>query len=165
MRNPLPEVLEASRVIDGPMASDRSWGAYGMFRLYRERGSKTEVRIVASGGDPDDPMSEGWEHVSISTATRCPTWEEMCRVKDLFWGDDEAVLQFHPPKSEYVNNHPYCLHLWKPPYPVVMPPSLLVGIKSAGVLTAGAAALLNARLRRQATYPQPTRAHSSPTDQ
>ena len=26
---------------------------------------------------------------------------------------DECVVQFHPPKSEYVNLHPYCLHLWK----------------------------------------------------
>lgn len=22
-------------------------------------------------------------------------------------------LQFHPPKSEYVNLHPFCLHMWK----------------------------------------------------
>lgn len=21
--------------------------------------------------------------------------------------------QFHPPESEYVNNHPSCLHLWR----------------------------------------------------
>lgn len=25
-----------------------------------------------------------YEHVSVSTGIRCPTWEEMCRVKDLF---------------------------------------------------------------------------------
>lgn len=30
------------------------------------------------------------------------------------YGEDERVMQFHPPKSEYINNHPYCLHLWKP---------------------------------------------------
>ena len=46
-------------------------------------------------------------------ANRCPTWDEMCLVKDIFWQDDECVIQFHPPKSEYVNLHPYCLHLWK----------------------------------------------------
>ena len=55
----------------------------------------------------------GWEHVSVSYSTRCPTWEEMCRVNDMFWNDDECVIQYHPPKSEYVNNHKYCLHLWR----------------------------------------------------
>ncbi len=37
----------------------------------------------------------------------------MCFVKNLFWRDDEAVMQIHPKKSEYVNNHPFCLHLWR----------------------------------------------------
>lgn len=55
----------------------------------------------------------GWEHVSVSYPNRCPTWEEMCRVKNMFWNDDECVVQYHPPKSDYVNNHPYCLHLWR----------------------------------------------------
>ena len=51
--------------------------------------------------------------LSVSLRNRCPTWDEMCLVKDIFWQDDECVVQFHPPKSEYVNLHPYCLHLWK----------------------------------------------------
>lgn len=56
----------------------------------------------------------GWEHVSVSFEKRVPTWDEMCKIKELFWNDDETVVQFHPKKSEYVNIHPYCLHLWKP---------------------------------------------------
>lgn len=55
----------------------------------------------------------GWEHVSIAYANRTPTWDEMCKVKDMFWNDNECVVQYHPPKSEYVNLHPYCLHLWR----------------------------------------------------
>lgn len=66
----------------------------------------TAIAVIASWGG-------GWEHVSVSLARRCPTWEEMCMVKDIFWGEDECVVQFHPPRSEYVNRHPYCLHLWK----------------------------------------------------
>jgi hypothetical protein len=62
--------------------------------------------IVASNG-------MGYDHVSVSFAKRCPTWEEMCMVKDIFFDDVETVIQFHPKKSEYINNHPYCLHLWK----------------------------------------------------
>jgi hypothetical protein len=61
-------------------------------------------------------MSSGsgeWEHVSVSLPDRCPTWEEMCRVKGLFWRDDEAVIQIHPPKDIHINHHPFCLHLWR----------------------------------------------------
>ncbi len=55
----------------------------------------------------------GWEHVSVAYANKLPSWDEMCKIKSLFWNDNECVVQYHPPKSEYVNNHPYCLHLWK----------------------------------------------------
>ena len=54
---------------------------------------------------------EGWDHVSVSLRTRTPTWDEMAKVKRMFFDDEETVVQFHPKKSEYVNNHPYCLHL------------------------------------------------------
>jgi hypothetical protein len=74
----------------------------------------------------------GWEHVSVSLSKkRCPTWEEMCVVKDLFWGPDDWVVQYHPQKSDYVNNHPYCLHLWRPiNQELVRPPNILVGVKN-----------------------------------
>lgn len=55
----------------------------------------------------------GWEHVSVSYRRRTPSWDEMCKVKDMFWNEDETVVQYHPKKSEYVNRHPYCLHLWR----------------------------------------------------
>jgi hypothetical protein len=56
----------------------------------------------------------GWEHVSVSTPQRCPTWEEMCFVKDTFWPDDEWCVQYHPAKADYVNVNPYCLHIFRP---------------------------------------------------
>lgn len=69
----------------------------------------------------------GWEHVSISTQTRTPTWEEMCFVKGLFWDAEETVIQLHPPESQWVNNHPHCLHLWRPTLAAVsLPPQILV---------------------------------------
>lgn len=61
----------------------------------------------------DDGATSGWEHVSVSLPNRCPNWEEMCHVKALFWNDEESVMQFHPRRSEYVNNHPHCLHMWR----------------------------------------------------
>lgn len=45
---------------------------------------------------------------------RCPTWEEMCYIKSLFWDDTDCVIEFHPAKADYVSCHPYCLHLWRP---------------------------------------------------
>lgn len=76
----------------------------------------------------------GWEHVSICDWNGIdPSWTEMCELKDLFWSDEEAVIQIHPPKSEYVNNLEHCLHLWKPiekyTGPLPLPDSILVGIK------------------------------------
>jgi hypothetical protein len=55
----------------------------------------------------------GWEHVSVSYPNRMPSWAEMCKVKDMFWNDEETVVQYHPKKSEYKNLHAYCLHLWR----------------------------------------------------
>ena len=55
----------------------------------------------------------GWDHVSCSYTHRVPTWDEMCRVKDMFFNDEETVVQFHPKKSEYKNLCPTCLHLWR----------------------------------------------------
>lgn len=78
----------------------------GCGKLYLH-GTKSKPAIVVFS------WGKGWEHVSVSYSNRCPTWEEMCRVKDIFWYDNECVVQFHPPKSEYVNNHPCCLHLWR----------------------------------------------------
>ena len=82
-------------------------GADGLCGFLYLNGIKSKpATVIASWGG-------NWEHVSVSFKDRTPTWEEMCRVKDTFWNDNECVVQFHPPKSEYVNVHQYCLHLWK----------------------------------------------------
>lgn len=70
----------------------------------------------------------GWEHVSVSRKDRCPTWEEMCQVKTMFWDEDDCVVQYHPPKSDYVNLHKNCLHMWRPiGVEMPRPPKLMVG--------------------------------------
>lgn len=76
------------------------------------------------------PSDDEWQHVSVSRGDRCPTWEEMCFVKNLIWDKEDTVVQFHPPESEWISNAKYCLHLWKwngGEFP--MPPSILVGFK------------------------------------
>ena len=48
----------------------------------------------------------------------------------------KTVVQFHPPESTYVSNHPYTLHLWRDTrHETRMPPPILVGVKAAGDLT------------------------------
>lgn len=60
-----------------------------------------------------DGKETGWEHVSVSHPDRCPTWGEMCKVKELFWMDTECVVQLHPPKHANISIHDHCLHLWR----------------------------------------------------
>jgi hypothetical protein len=128
MRTQFPERLQSGRVIDGRFASHPSDGAYGCFFVHGPCGE--ELQIIASGGDEADPASYGWEHVSVSTRRRIPNWLEMSFAKDLFWSEDECVVQFHPPRSEYINNHPNCLHLWRHKTQIFpMPPTILVGVK------------------------------------
>ncbi len=93
------------RIKTGALASDDSIGNNGAFFI---RAGNIQYFVVASDG-------EGWEHVSVTlgNAPRCPNWNEMCFIKSIFWGDDDLVVQFHPPKSEHVNIHNHCLHLWR----------------------------------------------------
>jgi hypothetical protein len=77
-------------------------------------------------------VGAGWEHVSVSPSKHriVPSWDDMCRTKEIFWKDDEAVIQIHPPKEDYVDNLSNCLHLWRCTYKeMVLPPSVLVGVR------------------------------------
>lgn len=107
MRTTFPDVVEKGRV-RGNVYATSPGDRYGAFHLKAPTGGR--LRLLVSDGDGSVP----WEHVSVSLEDRCPTWEEMCWVKSLFWEPEECVIQYHPPESEYVNRHPHCLHLWKP---------------------------------------------------
>lgn len=122
MRDKIPEKLEACRVLTGYGASSPAMGVFGSF--YIQGPCNQFLKIVSSGAMQHAP----WEHVSVSCKKRTPNWPEMCFVKDMFWHENEAVAQFHPPKSDYVNYHPYCLHLWRPVhFPMHLPPYWMVG--------------------------------------
>jgi hypothetical protein len=124
MREDVPERLEDGR---NPNLSDPSYGLTGAFEIMGPCGAS--LRIIAN--DANEPEADGWEHVSVSTGRRCPNWEEMCFVKDLFWDEEELVLQYHVPASQHINNHPYVLHMWRDtlhPHPR-MPGSRMVGLQ------------------------------------
>lgn len=111
---------EKYRLKDGPLRSDESFGNNGVFIIPFEN---NVLSVIASDG-------QCWEHVSVSLGDRVPNWKEMCFIKNLFWNDDECVVQYHPSKDVYINNHNYCLHLWKPLCEKLpIPPSILVGMK------------------------------------
>lgn len=81
------------------------------------------LKIMASSGG-------GWDHVSVSPLNheRCPTWEEMEFLKREFFDPDDVVMQLHVAEKDHINNHPFCLHLWRPMYQEIpIPPSSLVG--------------------------------------
>ena len=90
----------------GKLYDDLGDAKNGAFKVYVS--GRSFFVIASSGG--------GWEHVSVdpNNKKRCPTWDEMCAIKNMFFDEEEVVMQLHPAKSEYVNIHPYCLHLWRP---------------------------------------------------
>ena len=127
MKKFIPLTLQANRIRDGDYASDESYGLAGAFRLIAPGGT---MLLAVSSGAAGNGNDTGWEHVLVSAEHRCPTWDEMVFVKDLFWTEDEMCVQYHPPKSEYVNFYPHCLHIWRPiNMTIPMPPVLLVGPK------------------------------------
>lgn len=115
------KVPELRRITSGQFATTKEDGNNGFFRVPLTHMLGTDwLNIVASDYG-------GWEHVSVTKNVKghsvIPTWDEMCMIKDLFWGEEDEVIQIHPKKSEYVNLHPNCLHLWRtcnnePPFPV-----------------------------------------------
>lgn len=64
---------------------------------------------------------QGWDHVSVfmhrkngKSIKKYPTFEEMKMIKEKLFSEEEVVFQLHPREEDYINTHPYCLHLWKP---------------------------------------------------
>jgi hypothetical protein len=81
---------------------------YGVGYVIKHPRTKANLTVIAS-------VDNGWNHVSVSLEKRTPIWDEMCFVKNLFFQPEEMCLQFHPKKSQYVNAHNFCLHIWQPP--------------------------------------------------
>lgn len=121
----VPEEARVTPEVNKIVGTDSSAGNNGFF-VFMFAGY--QVRVRASEG-------LGWEHCSVSiNRDRTPSWEIMCAVKDLFWDEEDTVIQFHPKKSEYVNCHPHVLHLWRPTdKEIELPDSILVGFKDSEV--------------------------------
>ena len=113
----LAEIQASGRVV---LDYEDPEGFQGIVQFPRWQGSL----IVSWGG--------GWEHASVAPLKRAytPTWDDMCWLKNLIWQEEEAVIEIHPPKSQYVNNMGNCLHLWRCTYKeMILPPSCFVGYR------------------------------------
>jgi hypothetical protein len=71
--------------------------------------SKKGLRVLLSHERHNDQM---WIHVSVSRQNRIPPWADIRKVKDIFIGRDQKAIMVIPSESEYVNCHPYCMHLF-----------------------------------------------------
>jgi hypothetical protein len=122
MKTILPDAVEKGRIRIGSLKSTAADGNNGAFFLKTPNG--VMLQIIASDGML-------WEHVSVTTyhkPYRCPTWDEMCWVKDQFWDESECVIEYHLAAENYVDMHPFVLHLWKPTgVEIPIPPMALVG--------------------------------------
>ena len=76
----------------------------GVFKI--PFGGRDLVCVASSGGD--------WDHVSVSLANRCPSWNEMQHVKRMFFKPDEVAMELHVADNNHISLHPFCLHLWRP---------------------------------------------------
>jgi hypothetical protein len=102
------KVPEKNRI---PGLSNSEYGNNGAFafKVMSPNGRSLHIQVQASDG-------EGWEHVSVTFINRkrdTPSWDVMCFIKDKFWDESDVVVQIHPKKTEYVNIHKHCLHLWR----------------------------------------------------
>lgn len=125
MRKVYDRVVEDGRVLNGRFKSEPG-DKEGAFFIKSPLGSI--LRIIAGSGKGwrnQGFSGSPWEHVSVGVQDeeRNPSWEEMCFVKNLFFSEEECVIQFHPPRADYVNIHPHVLHLWRPTrIEIPMPP-------------------------------------------
>lgn len=95
-------------VLPSPLPATWTGPIHGPFggQVYEHNGLSVMISV--------DEMKDGkrWLHLSAARRSRLPSWEELVVVKNLFIGLERPAYQVLPKQSEYVNLHPYALHLW-----------------------------------------------------
>ena len=116
----IEEIKKTPRLMVSKVLSD---GFIAFGELRSTKGFKN-CKIIGSWGG-------GWDHVSVSFRGRTPTWEEMAEIKKMLFYPEEVCVEYHPPESEYVNYHPYVLHMFRPQNEVLpRPPYWMIGPKN-----------------------------------
>ena len=116
-------VPEQYRTLDSRLLRYGTSGNNGVFWVpYKHRFKRivTQLAVIASD-------TKNWEHVSVSLPNRVPIYAHMRYVKNLFWDENDIVMELHVPLANHINIHPYCLHLWRPTNQTIpLPPMELV---------------------------------------
>lgn len=121
------EHLEKFRVVNGPMASTPEAGNNGMFLIPHQKYAKDRFQVTCSDG-------MGWEVVSFTyyKKNKTPTWDDSCYIKDLFWEEEEAVMQLHRPASLRVSERKFVIALMRPiEVEIPQPPVITLGAVTA----------------------------------
>jgi len=90
-------------------------GNKGAFEIPLEN---NRLMIIIADDGLDAPEPHQWEHISVRIVDNdgsnvTPSWADMNAAKNVFWDAEDCVVQFHPPRSQYVNRHPHVLHMWR----------------------------------------------------
>lgn len=91
--------LDGWRPLDAPF--------FGQIAL---RNDREQLTVLLSAAVYDDQRR--WVHFSMSGRHSLPSWDQLSRAKDALLGAERKALQVLPPRSQWVNIHPNCLHLW-----------------------------------------------------
>ena len=90
----------------------------GEHKAYRSRTglsvflSREPARAAPGGIWLPDGALELW-HISVSHASRYPTWDEVADVRYMLVPDDVTMALLLPPRDQYVNVDGHCFHLWQ----------------------------------------------------
>jgi hypothetical protein len=112
VNQPLTDVqFRAPEVIEASIRTPPGWTEVRARVGGRAFKSHTGLAAIVS---VDEIMRKRWLHVSISRASRTPTYDDLAWAKEGFIGPDLPAYQVFPRSAEHRNLHPNCLHLWAP---------------------------------------------------
>ncbi len=91
----------------------------------------------------------GWDHISLVVRTyyngkrveRIPGTSELEEVCEMFFGEDEPVVEVHPRREDYVNINPYTLHLWRPINEELPLPPVVTEFSESDIIELGSSGL------------------------
>jgi len=88
-----------------------SFGDSGVSLVLRHEESEITGTLIVSQAGHEGSEFE-WVHASLAWASRVPTYEELCILKDAVYGPERYAYQVFASSDRHVSIHDYALHLW-----------------------------------------------------
>lgn len=99
----IDEVIPWVLPVEWHIAEDGGEGKAFVNRMRR-------LSVIVSGDIELD--GRRWVHFSVASPDRLPSWDTLVEMKELFLGKERKAIQVIPPRTEHVNIHKNCLHLF-----------------------------------------------------